>query len=378
MTQTPSNHSISGEKTECRADLLYYIALRCFFPLAVVIITAKVQRYALLYRPAVSAAYIPLILIADLCFLLLCWASCFLIIRYGCDRKRWILALVHLVILLLNLLLLFEHGFLLKTGSILDGYMVHYGISHRAELSRVILSEFDRRSALLLSLTIGCNLLPLLLLRFKRFQNWISSKKIARLSTQKRIRGPHKKWLMALTIVVVALLYTANRYYTRKTAELAALCRSPLPTLVFDSLESLRAEKRITSKASHHYASPPIEKEIKLKANAQSKAYNIVIIIMESTRARSTSVYNPTLPTTPFLKGMARRGRWVRNAYTVIPHTSKALVSILCGIYPKISTPIDEAHFERIPTRCLPELLKEQGYISAFFPARRRTLRSAT
>ncbi|MEZ4459262.1 MAG: sulfatase-like hydrolase/transferase [bacterium] len=92
---------------------------------------------------------------------------------------------------------------------------------------------------------------------------------------------------------------------------------------------------------------------------------NIVILILESTRASGTTVYNPELKTTPFLAELAAKSVVAERAHTMIPHTSKALVTILCGFEPYLEMPIVEAT-KGLPGRCLPGLLNDVGYSTVF------------
>jgi len=55
------------------------------------------------------------------------------------------------------------------------------------------------------------------------------------------------------------------------------------------------------------------------------------------------------------------------RAYTVVPHTSKASVSVNCGIEPHLVQPTTEANPGGIPVPCLAGLLEEQGYRTGFF-----------
>src|SRR5690606_38506382 len=87
------------------------------------------------------------------------------------------------------------------------------------------------------------------------------------------------------------------------------------------------------------------------------KQRNIVFIILESTRAQSTTIHNPDLETTPFLAKLAADSVVAKDAYAVVPHTSKALVAILCGIEPHLTMRITEALPGGIPTPCLGNLL---------------------
>ena len=93
---------------------------------------------------------------------------------------------------------------------------------------------------------------------------------------------------------------------------------------------------------------------------------NVVYVILESTRARSTTPYNPGLLTTPFLAELAKKSLVVDRAYTVIPHTARALVALLCGLEPSHNFR-PKAVALGLLSRCLPQLLDEQGYQSVFF-----------
>ena len=98
-----------------------------------------------------------------------------------------------------------------------------------------------------------------------------------------------------------------------------------------------------------------------------AKKRNVVMIMLESTRARSVTPYNEDLKTTPFLDDFAKKSLLAERAHTIIPHTTKALVSAECGIQSHLTREITEAEPGGIPARCMADLLKEQGYKTAFF-----------
>ncbi len=111
-----------------------------------------------------------------------------------------------------------------------------------------------------------------------------------------------------------------------------------------------------------------------------ARAPNIVMIILESTRPDDMSVYETTpapkvadsnkpAATTPFLESIADDSLVFERHYTTVPHTSKALVSVLCGIYPHWRSITTEALPVSLPARCLPEMLARQGYATGFFQA---------
>lgn len=95
---------------------------------------------------------------------------------------------------------------------------------------------------------------------------------------------------------------------------------------------------------------------------------NIVIIMLESTRASATSVYNKALDDTPFLVEFAKRGATVSEMFAPVPRTSAAWVSTIDGVYPagdeEMSAWLDGG---RRNLTSLPMALAPLGYTSAFF-----------
>ena len=110
---------------------------------------------------------------------------------------------------------------------------------------------------------------------------------------------------------------------------------------------------------------PPVHTSLKKTTATEKK--NVVLIHLESARARSTTPYNENLDTTPYLDTLARKSLLAERAYTIVPHTSKAVTSINCGIDPHLVREITETEPGGVPARCLPELLKKQGYGSVWF-----------
>jgi lipoteichoic acid synthase len=104
-----------------------------------------------------------------------------------------------------------------------------------------------------------------------------------------------------------------------------------------------------------------------LKETSRSEKRNVVLIHLESTRARSITPYNEKLKTTPFLDELAKNSLLAERAYTTVPRTSKAIVSVNCGVQPHLVEEITEARQGGLPSRGLADLLKEQRYSTAFF-----------
>ena len=106
---------------------------------------------------------------------------------------------------------------------------------------------------------------------------------------------------------------------------------------------------------------------LRLERRSRTPLPNLVFVILESTRASAVTPYNPKLETTPFISDLASNSLFFEDANAVIPHTSKALVAIHCGLPPRPTMSIKEANRNGIPSRCLPRLLEDHGYQNVFF-----------
>src|SRR5215208_1232202 len=104
----------------------------------------------------------------------------------------------------------------------------------------------------------------------------------------------------------------------------------------------------------------------KLVWTPRTERRNVVLVHLESIRVRSVTPYNKKLKTTPFLDELAKKSLLVERAYTIIPNSLKASISVNCGIEPSLRAAV-EAEPGGIPAPCLACLLKEQGYRTVFF-----------
>lgn len=110
-----------------------------------------------------------------------------------------------------------------------------------------------------------------------------------------------------------------------------------------------------------------LDNPIILQPGREFQPRNIVLIIIESLSWKYCDVYNPGLGATPFLAELAKKSLVVERLYTVDPHTSKALIPIIGGIYPFPEPAVLEAKPGILPEKALPHILKKLGYRSAFF-----------
>ncbi len=104
----------------------------------------------------------------------------------------------------------------------------------------------------------------------------------------------------------------------------------------------------------------------RLAPTSQTEKRNVVLIHLESTRARSVTPYNEDLNTTPFLNELAKSSLLVERAYVgSIPRSLMSNISINCGIQPPSQASTDEPG--GMPVPCLAGLLGDQGYSTALF-----------
>ncbi|MFN7146084.1 MAG: LTA synthase family protein, partial [Myxococcota bacterium] len=228
------------------------------------------------------------------------------------------------------------------TGSRADWEMLAYGLGDITRVWPVVASELSAgRIAVVVGLFVAC-LAPLLRARREGPAGWRAA-----------------PW--ALALVSVAWMEGSER--PSPAAPLRPLQASLVDTLFWDGVERLGEEVVLPS--------PDALVPLAVEARPDARRPNVVLVFLESVGAKSTTAYTPTLKTTPTLAKMAEEGLRVENLTTVVPHTSKALVATLCGDWPYLRAEMREASPGGLPGRCLPELLEDVGYRTAFFqPAR--------
>ena len=146
--------------------------------------------------------------------------------------------------------------------------------------------------------------------------------------------------------------------------------RGAFVNVVVTAAEAIRSEEFADVAAE---PPPPAS----LLPTSGSEQRNVAVISLESTRAQSVTPYNESLETTPFLNELTKSSLLAERAYAVVAWTNKANVATLCGVTPNpVQTAygaIPEAEPGGIPTQCLADLLKDQGYSTAFFTSEGRT-----
>ena len=139
-----------------------------------------------------------------------------------------------------------------------------------------------------------------------------------------------------------------------------AFARDPFVNLIVTGVKTAMVKDGIGAAVEHPAA------DVRLVRTPRTERRNVVLVHLESIRARSVTPYNEQLKTTPFLDELARKSLVAERAYTIIPNSLKASISANCGIEPSLR-PAVEAEPGGIPFPCLAGLLKGQGYRTVFF-----------
>jgi lipoteichoic acid synthase len=281
------------------------------------------------------------------------WIGIFAVVR-----SRWArlvaLVVLHVSVVLVVVLTTSAHFFYEKTGSTLDWGFVIVSVSSLGEIKGAIGSETAALHWILVCVGLLYTVIgPTLMTRFFTGA-WRPAAKSA---------GQPRKILLA-TCLAVLLLFSLSVVPSVTNAG-NAFARDPLANMVVKEVASPEVEATVPRDA--------LPTDTRFVPTSDTVKRNVVVVVLESTRARSTTPYNEDIDTTPFLDELSEESLMAERAYAVVPHTSKALVATICGVDPPLDTDKTESEPGILPAKCLPNLLKEQGYQSKFFQSATKT-----
>jgi lipoteichoic acid synthase len=239
------------------------------------------------------------------------------------------------------------------TGLNGDAFAFNFLLANLTSMGFLLRSGLDWLNVGIIAFYVG--LLPAFLLLAKRLPNSFGRHELR--------HGPWPLFAMVMALWAVPEHHLFTYQYQQISHQLHV---SIVADLI--NIRSAAASQRASHRANR---SKPLAdwRNLTFSATRNTKALNVVIIILESTRARSVTPYNPGLPTTPFLAELAKHSLLVEDMNAVIPQTSKAWTAVLTGLHPVTTTLANWSFAEddanRIPS--LPRLLRPHGYQSAFF-----------
>jgi phosphoglycerol transferase MdoB-like AlkP superfamily enzyme len=336
-----------------RGDWVYLASL--LVPLVVYNVVLKVIRIFTLHVVPGPLGFLDQVrsdLLFNLGYMAL-WVGIFAVVRGRWARLVSLVAM-HVSVVMVVVLTTSAHFFYEKTGSTLDWGFVVVSVSSLGEIQGVIGSETTPLHWILVSIGLLYTIIgPTLMTRFAT-GDWRPAAKSA---------GQPIKIL--LTMCLAALLLFSLSVVPSVTNAGNAFARDPVANMVVKEVASPEVEATVPRDA--------LPTDTRLVPTSDTEKRNVVVVFLESTRARSTTPYNEDLDTTPFLAELSEESLMAERAYAVVPHTSKALVATTCGVEPPLDTDKTESEPGILPAQCLPDLLKDHGYQSKFFQSATKT-----
>ncbi len=343
-----------------RRDWAYVLGL--LVPLALYNLVLKAASVAL-QKGAPGLLEILSLIRSDLLFnagYAILWIGLFAVARRGVLRKI-VVFLFHAVSLLVVAITTTAYQYFEATGSTLDWSVIVFYLGTLGEVKNIIASEapwyvWVVLVAALLYVVLG---------------PWFVSRITARRRRRRAQRPADVSRLGAVGLCLISVGLGSLSLVPGTADANQSFSLSPFVNVLITGIGGPEAEELEADQASSRAASSLMG--VRLEETPQTERRNVVLIHLESARERSVTPYNENIDTTPFLNELAQESLLVERAYTTIPHTSKALTSLHCGIYSHPETDIVEAEPGAIPVPCLPELLGEQGYKSVFFQSATET-----
>lgn len=297
------------------------------------------------------------------------WIGLFAAARSG--PLRWAAVFFfHAATVLLVVVTTCAHQYLRQNGTTLDYGTIAEWIPKVHEILPILtqgvpLSAWALLAAALLYATLG----PMLVTRATR-----SRRPPGRRYQTSPARTPSFFAPLALFLLALLFGFLSPLAGSDSAGADASFARAPFVNVVWTGVEEATAEEvdpdadaasSVSSAADASLVASPSEGAGD-EAVASEKRKNVVLVHLESTRARSTTPYNQDLKTMPYLDELSESSLLAERAYVVVPRSSKATVTINCGVEPPLYY---GPEFEPggIPSQCLPDLLGQQGYRNVFF-----------
>jgi arylsulfatase A-like enzyme len=244
--------------------------------------------------------------------------------------------------LLLYVIALIEHQFFLHTGTHVDAGLVAYALGNLSSLWGLLGTGLDlglvpRVAAAALCFGLG-------------WREW---------------RGGDEP-SAALSTAAPALLLCGSLGLVAVSPEVDGAAGALSSGMFLDFLRGGSGDPQDSRAWLAAHVEPAYERPTLVDAGVVRRP-DIFLLILESMRADvvSTDASAGAGPT-PFLSRFGQDALVYESVYTTVPHTSKALIGILCGMYPVLVMPIVESVPGQLPLECAPHILRELGYSTAF------------
>ena len=284
------------------------------------------------------------------------WIGLFVLTRRG--FLRWpVVVMFHATSIIVAILTTTAYTYFRITGSTFDYNIIAYAFKKPGEVREVSANSFSPALAILV----------VIVLLYAILGPWLVTKLAGRWEMRDDASLSGQVWPAAAGLLLLAAGFIMLSPYSGESAGASrSFSRDPVVNVVVSEIDYREFQDAIqAAQKSDPIEEPPTD--TKLKKTPETRKKNVVFVHLESTRAHSVTPYNKDIDTTPFLDDLAKKSLVAERAYTVVPHTSKALTAINCGIPPHLVRDITESQPNGVPANCLPELLKDQGYNTVAF-----------
>jgi lipoteichoic acid synthase len=283
----------------------------------------------------------------------LLWIGLFGAVRRRGPLRRVVFFLFHVMTMLVATVRTSAHEYFRETGTALDYDIVALWLPRPKDVKQMTpLSAWVVLAAALFYATLG----PWLVSRaLGRWQGWPAASPDGAPRRGSFFQNPLGLILQALGFGSLSLLTGPGTPGAGK-----AFARDPFVNLIVTGVKAAMTKDEVGAAVEH----PAVG--ARLVRTTRTEERNVVLVHLESIRARSVTPYNEQLKTTPFLDELAKKSLLAERAYTIIPNSLKASISVNCGIEPSLRAAV-EAEPGDIPAPCLAGLLKGQGYRTVFF-----------
>jgi len=289
----------------------------------------------------------------------LLWIGLFAVMPSSGPLRRALVIFLHAGTILIVVVNTCAHQYYQQTGSTLGYGTIAMWVPKFDEI-RPMLTQGVPPSAwmILLAALLYATLGPLFVTRaVERSRGWPGR------SSARRPEGSSLLGLLGLFVVALGLFSLSPLVGFDLANVNDSFARDPFVNVALTGAkEAIEKDEPAAGPAVEHPAA-----HASLAETPKTQKRNVVLIHLESTRAAATTPYNSDLKTTPFLDELTKSSLLAERDYTVVPHTSKAVPSLNCGIEPHLVSTTTEAEPGGIPVPCLPSLLNDQGYNTIFF-----------
>ena len=306
--------------------------------------------------------------LAHLGFALL-WLVAFALLRSGWPRIV-LLAVAQVSVTAYLLFAVVAHSYYRKSGSILDAGGLRMTLQDPEATRNIAASETSSASVWLMVLVAAYAILGPVVMYRLRYRGhsargpWLPG--VGAIRERRSVVAAGGRRRLAVLAVATGLVLVVAAAVPSFTGG-GAFARNRALDIGLELGSGLLESERASAERPALSSAELVSGTRRTGAATQEKPRNVVLITMESLRSEATSLGNPDRDTTPFLADLAERSLVAENAYTVVPHTSKALTASNCGYVPPLDTKLTESDPAGLPSTCLPGLLRDHGYRTAFF-----------